>query len=303
MYYWAWMAGPYYMSMRRFDDALTVFNELKRSGKEVWNIDQTLEMAECYRLQGEINSARHLLEESVNVSSNWYRAVIFRNLALLQAISARDLTPAIKLITKAQAELNGPDDWITETMMRLQYASGKVDEALKSLQRLRYFWWGYGEQSNYRYRIAQLKATSGSIDARNYLNEAISNLTRMVRGEWSNGQNVDDASAYLAMALARAGRVDSARQQINWALKLEPERADIAYNAACAYTLVGDTTLALQWLKTAVKRGHQELWWARVDPDLDPLRKLSRFQNIMNDWDSRLRKLLERNPYSNSKQK
>jgi len=103
--------------------------------------------------------------------------------------------------------------------------------------------------------------------------------------------------------LAHAGKIDSARRQIKWTLKLEPERADIAYNTACTFSLIGDTTLALQWLGTAIKRGYQELWWARVDPDLDPLRKLNRFQNIMNDWDSRLRKLLERNPYSNSKQK
>jgi hypothetical protein len=57
---------------------------------------------------------------------------------------------------------------------------------------------------------------------------------------------------------------------------------------------MGDTTLALQWLETAVERGYLELWWARVDPDLDPLRELPRFKEIMNDWDRRIQAMLEK---------
>ena len=56
---------------------------------------------------------------------------------------------------------------------------------------------------------------------------------------------------------------------------------------------MGDTTLALQWLETAAERGHQELWWAQVDPDLDPLRELPRFKEIMNDWSKRIQTLLQ----------
>jgi hypothetical protein len=40
-----------------------------------------------------------------------------------------------------------------------------------------------------------------------------------------------------------------------------------------------------------VERGNQELWWARVDPDLDPLRGLPRFNEILSDWDARLQAL------------
>lgn len=60
---------------------------------------------------------------------------------------------------------------------------------------------------------------------------------------------------------------------------------------ACTHSLTGDTDQALDWLETAVEKGHQELWWARVDPDLDPLRELPRFKQIMTDWDSRIQAL------------
>jgi tetratricopeptide (TPR) repeat protein len=172
----------------------------------------------------------------------------------------------------------------------LEYASGKIDDAAKSLEELGSFWtWGNARR---HYRKAQLAAATGSSGASRYLDEAVSSLTRLTRGEsWDLG--VSDASAFLTLALARAGKPGEARQEMKRALKLEPERADIAYCAACAYSLLGDTTLALRWLEIAVNRGHQELWWARVDPDLDPLRKLPRFQKIMNDWDTRLRKLFD----------
>ncbi|UCG12674.1 MAG: hypothetical protein JSU72_19715, partial [Deltaproteobacteria bacterium] len=98
---------------------------------------------------------------------------------------------------------------------------------------------------------------------------------------------------FCALASARLGDLKRARNEIEYARRLEPERADIAYRSACAYSLMGETALALQWLETAVERGHLELWWARVDPDLDTLRELPRFKGIMSDWDSRIQALLE----------
>jgi len=296
--FWAWVAGPYYMSMRRFDDALSVYYELRRSGEETWAIYHSLNIAKCYKQKGEIDSAMHILKELVNTSSGLDRPLLLIDLALLEAIYAKDLITSLETAEKA-AESLYPYDGVTEPLLRLQYANGKVNDAAKSLEKLNYMTYSNNKAI---YRKAQLSTIIEQSNKSRFLDEAISRLTRLNRGEW---QYVDlgEASAYLALALAHAGKIDSARRQIKWTLKLEPERADIAYNTACTFSLIGDTTLALQWLGTAIKRGYQELWWARVDPDLDPLRKLNRFQNIMNDWDSRLRKLLERNPYSNSKQK
>jgi tetratricopeptide (TPR) repeat protein len=278
------------MSMRRFDDALAVYTEYRKSGEETWSVDTRMDMAKCYRQKGEIDSARHILEGLADTSTASYRPYILTDLALLRAIGAQYLTTALKLAEKAQAELNSPDDWVIEPLLRLQYASGKMDDAAKSLEQLG-GWWRWGK-SSHPYRKAQLAAVTGLSGASQYLDDAISSLTRLTRGEWMDA-DLGDASAFLALALARAKKRDEARQELKRALKLEPEREDIAYHAACAYSLIGDTVLALQWLETAIKRGYQELWWARVDPDLDPLRKLPRFQEIMNDWDTRLRKLFD----------
>jgi tetratricopeptide (TPR) repeat protein len=94
------------------------------------------------------------------------------------------------------------------------------------------------------------------------------------------------------LASARLGDSKRARADIDYALRLEPERADIAYHAAAVYSLLGDSSTALRWLENSVERGHQGLWWARVDPDLDALRDLPRFQEIMSDWDQRLNEMI-----------
>jgi len=289
---WTSVAGQYYMSMRRYDDALAVYTEYRESGKETWSVFNSLTMAECYWGKGAIGSARQFLEGLVDTSSRIYRPFILVDLANLEAIETRDLTIAIELAERALAEQDVPNDWATQPMLlsqlRFQFAHGNTADIEKSLLQLQ----SYTGHPSISYRKAQLAAATNSDSAGSFLDNSVSELTRMSHGECNWG-DVGIASSFLALALVRAGRPNDARQEIERAIKLEPEREDIAYHAACAYALIGDTTLAFQWLETAVERGYLELWWARVDPDLDPLRELPRFKEIMNGWNSRIHALLE----------
>jgi len=172
--FWAWVAGPYYVSMRQFDDALAAFTEYRESGEETWSVDISMIMAECYRQKGEIDSARHILEGLADSATGEYRSLTLIELALLEAIDAQDLTTAVQLAEKAQAEQNIPQDPVTEPVLRLQYASGKMDKAAKSLDQLVASYWPTA--ATY-YRRAQLAAT-GSSEAARYLDDAVSSLTR-----------------------------------------------------------------------------------------------------------------------------
>ncbi|MCK4784521.1 MAG: tetratricopeptide repeat protein, partial [Desulfobacteraceae bacterium] len=287
IYYWAGVASSYYMSMRRFDDALSVLNEYRHSGEETFAAENSIAMARCFLQKGDIVSARRLLEETLDGSTAYVRAKVTIELARLQTIIQQDMTEPLDMVEKLQSEIFPTQSeswaWIdavtTELVSRLQYASGQYDEVVESLEHIRCDW--HSASVSGHYRKAQLAAATNGASADKHLNHAISNLTRLSRGEW-HWWSLADPNAYLALSLARAGKKDDSRQQIERALKLEPEREDIAYHAACAYSLIGDTALALQWLETAVERGYLELWWARVDPDLDPLRELPRFKEIMN---------------------
>ena len=134
---------------------------------------------------------------------------------------------------------------------------------------------------------------SGSSEADDYFRRALASATRAARGGTHFVHVIlSEARCYCALTSAHLGNPKRAMNDIEYALKLEPERADIAYHAAAVYSLLGDTSSALKWLGTSVERGHQELWWARVDPDLDTLRGLPRFQEIMNDWDRRIHAMI-----------
>jgi len=287
--YWGDLASSYYMSMRRYDDALSALAEERRSGEETYSFDNTMLIAECYRQKGKIDSAGFLLEGLVETASAADRPKALIQLARLRAIGANDLAPAMELAKIGTAEHTEKTfDDVSETLLRLQYATGQTDELQETLEEM-----GFPRRGSGRYREVQLMEAIDLVGASKRLADATISLTRLRRGEYNWG-DVGIASSFLALALARGGKVDDARQEIRQALKLEPERADIAYHAACAYSLIGDTGQALEWLETAVERGHQELWWARVDPDLDPLRELPRFKEIMNEWDSRIQALLEK---------
>jgi|GEM_PF-133211 len=294
---WAGVAGNYYMSMRRFDDALAVYSEFRESGQETWSGFNSLLMAECLRQQGAIGRAKELLQELGNTPMRHYWPFALVDLAKLNAIETQDFASSIELTIQAQAEYIVPNDWATQPMLLsqllFQFAHGKMADVEKSLSQLQ----SYTGHPSISYRKAQLAAATNSDSAGSFLDNSVSELARMSHGENIYGAGViviGQACSYCALALARAGKSDDARREIKRAIKYEPEWEDIAYHAACAYALIGDTDLALQWLETAVERGHQELWWAHVDPDLDPLRELPRFKEIMNDWDGRIQALLEK---------
>jgi len=288
---WSDLASGYYFSMRRFDDVLAVLEEERKSGEQTFSTDNTLIIARCYRQKGELNSANRILKELADKTVGADRSKVLIEQARLLAIGAADLAVPLGLAEGASVEPVGPENQTIDLLLRLAYASGRTDPVARTLEQLPAVYMPFSAQAFYR--KPQIAEVTGLDDARSYLDNAISSLTRLARCFKVPGE-IGEASAFLSLALARAGRPDEAAREVKRALKLEPEREDIAYLAACAYSLMGDTTLALRWLKTAVERGYLELWWARVDPDLDPLRKLPRFKQIMDDWDRRIQALLER---------
>ncbi|HUV65633.1 MAG TPA: protein kinase [Sedimentisphaerales bacterium] len=288
---WAEVAVRYYMSMRRYDDALNVLKEFKSSGNEVQPIFNSMLVAMCYARKGQIDAASHILVESAERSSEIERKAIMLEQALLRAAVEHDIDGALNLVKSARRGTDIPDNAMNSQILRLQHAAGYLDDAARTIEL-------FGPRSNWDggdlYRKAQLAAVLDLRDAGLYLDQAITHLARISRAHLYWNPQFGAGVSFYALALSRAGRHAKARREVERALKLEPEREDIAYNATCAYSLLGDTTLALQWLQTAVERGYLELWWARVDPDLDPLRNLPRFKAIMNNWDGRIKTILAR---------
>jgi tetratricopeptide (TPR) repeat protein len=83
-------------------------------------------------------------------------------------------------------------------------------------------------------------------------------------------------------ALVNLDRYEEAIISYNQAIKLKPDNQKAWYNRACAYSLKGEIDLALADLTEAFRLNPEKYRkFAVTDSDLDPLRKDSRFEKLL----------------------
>jgi adenylate cyclase len=93
----------------------------------------------------------------------------------------------------------------------------------------------------------------------------------------------DDVRAlYLsAGALITLGEREKGVARLEQAIALRPQDFTVLYNAACSFANAGDAEKALDLLDRAVGTGRGFRAWIEHDPDLDSLRSLPRYQEIL----------------------
>ncbi|MGH8496145.1 MAG: TPR end-of-group domain-containing protein [Gammaproteobacteria bacterium] len=93
----------------------------------------------------------------------------------------------------------------------------------------------------------------------------------------------DDVRAIYLGALGRVhtGQSDAAIERIERALALQPDQPGVLYNAACVYSLLGNTERALDLLEKAVEAGMAYKSWIERDADFENLRPHPRFRNLL----------------------
>jgi adenylate cyclase len=79
------------------------------------------------------------------------------------------------------------------------------------------------------------------------------------------------------------GEPERAREWIARSLAIAPDDLITQYNAACAYTRLGDTEVALDLLERALQTRASSAWqkWMKHDPDFDAIRGHPRFQKLL----------------------
>jgi adenylate cyclase len=88
--------------------------------------------------------------------------------------------------------------------------------------------------------------------------------------------------AYLgAMCLIELGEPDRAREWLSRAMAIDPDDQLTQYNVACGYCRLGDLDAAFDLLeKSLINTSDWIKAWIRFDSDLDPLRKLPRYEKL-----------------------
>jgi serine/threonine protein kinase/Flp pilus assembly protein TadD len=80
----------------------------------------------------------------------------------------------------------------------------------------------------------------------------------------------DDVRARILLAadLANLGDTDGAAMQVKIAVAMRPSDANVLYNAACTYGVLGMKAESLDAFRRAVAAGYSNTDWSRQDPDL-----------------------------------
>src|SRR3954469_14952007 len=79
----------------------------------------------------------------------------------------------------------------------------------------------------------------------------------------------------------RHGRIADGLKMDRKLVKLQPDNATAHYNLACSLALSKRKSDALTQLKQAVQLGYRDFDWMQQDPDLEGLKKLPQFQDLL----------------------
>ena len=90
-----------------------------------------------------------------------------------------------------------------------------------------------------------------------------------------------DALNNLGVILIRKKDYDAAQRNLEKAVRLKPKYAEPFYNLACLNAIRGELKLALAQLKKAVSLDPMVRDWARKDTDLENLKNLPEFKELI----------------------
>jgi len=95
--------------------------------------------------------------------------------------------------------------------------------------------------------------------------------------------NPDDprAATMRAVACCRVGRPAEGLEWGARAVELDPVDAGVRYNVACLFAVAGRPDDALRYIEEAVRTGFGNRNWLERDPDLDSIRDMPRFRELM----------------------
>ncbi len=95
----------------------------------------------------------------------------------------------------------------------------------------------------------------------------------------------EDVRARILLASNQAATHDEASciRNLEIAVSLRPHDANILYNAACTYGILGKKPEALEMVRRCIGAGYQNFDWLARDPDLTCLRDDPEFQQVIRD--------------------
>ena len=112
--------------------------------------------------------------------------------------------------------------------------------------------------------------------------DAYARAIKLTRAELATNPNDATVHSYLALCLAKTGKPAEAREHVRRSLALEPDRAELLFNAGIVANRAARPEEAVQYLGRAVKAGSSAAI-IRNEPELSNLRTRDDFGDVVNE--------------------
>jgi len=177
-----------------------------------------------------------------------------------------------------------PDSFEVNTAAaRLNYAQRRHGEAIRYYERAAALM--ESDFSSVAMLIACYKSIGDSEGARRAAQRTLARAEKIAAQEPDNGM----AMGYVVMSLVALGEVERAKELAKRAMLLDPDNLTMRYNCACGFVELREFEVALDLLGPVFEKDTLEtVNWAKVDPDLDPIREHLRFRAMVAGAEERL---------------
>jgi adenylate cyclase len=217
-----------------------------------------------------------------------------RALSLDENLAEAHAAKARVLISEAKYELAMTE---IETALRLDPESFEVNTAAARLfftQRrhhdaIRYYEKAAALMETDFSSVAMLETCYQAIGDREGVRSAAERT--LARAERITSQEPDNGMAlgYVVNALCFLGQAERAKDLAKRAVLLDPDNLTMRYNFACGFAALREFDTVLELMGPVLEQDTKEtVDWAKVDPDLDPLRDDPRFQAMIAAADARV---------------
>jgi adenylate cyclase len=210
------------------------------------------------------------------------------NLAEAHAAKARVLTTEGRY-DEAFAEIDAalrldPDSFeVNSAAARLCFTQKRLPEAIKYYEKAAALM--ETDFSSVSLLMTCYKAIGDEVKMREAARRCLARAERITAQEPDNGL----ALGYVVWSLCTLGEAERAKDLAKRAMLLDPDNLTMRYNFACGFAQIGELEAALDLLGPVLERDAAEtINWAKVDPDLNPVREDPRFTAMIAKADARL---------------
>ena len=213
-----------------------------------------------------------------------------------------DWASAIEAMDKAIG-LDPKNDDLLASKAGIYYEAGQVDTAVtimdEYVERVPDDSWGYYQRAWFKDRIKDYDGALEDFTVAITLNpdDVHSLVSRgnvyLVKGETElamkdyeevvQRDTIPEDGSVAMYAMMRLGRNDEAVEWMNKMLE-SSEDESIRYEAACLYSLMGDTEKSLCYLEESLKKGNKSYNHIMIDSDLDNIHSLEAFAELMEKY-------------------